>query len=221
MNAGIIGASVGGFILIGLIVLIILFIKRKMPKRGQSKKKTSRDNDVNNKRESSRYKDMEFKNPVQRQHSDVYAEIDEHSMHSNRNPEMNGYLEPGGVRPLPSAPPGGKAPEDHQGYLTPQVRKEGGAPVAEDVTGGYTVLQSAEDGTVSYPTLRPTEAVDDDDDADYISPDEDAASPKRRSSPESQINPAKPTPKPRRQPSTGEEPYHAYFILEKENIENV
>ncbi|XP_033746272.1 uncharacterized protein LOC117331577 [Pecten maximus] len=216
MNAGIIGASVGGFILIGLILLIILFVRRKMPKRGQSKKKTSRDNDVNNKRESSRYQDMEF-NRVQRQHSDVYAEIDERSMHSFRNPEMNGYLDPDGVRPLPSAPPDGTVPEDQHGYLTPQIRKDSAAPVVEEATGGYTVLQSAEDGTVSYTTLKPTET---DDDADYISPDEDAASPKRRSVPGSQGNTTKPTPKPR-QPSTGEEPYHAYFILEKENIEHV
>ncbi|XP_060071078.1 uncharacterized protein LOC132550988 [Ylistrum balloti] len=214
VNAGIIGASVGGFILIGILVLICLFIKRRMPKRSQSKK-TSRDNDMNNKRESSRYKDMEF-NQVQRQHSDVYAEIDERSMNSFRNPEMNGYLEPDGVRPLPSAPPNGTIPEDQQGYLTPQIRKDS-VPVPEEASGGYTVLQSAEDGTVSYTTLRPAEP---DDDADYISPDEDAASPKRRSVPGSQVGKSQPIPKPR-QPSTGEEPYHAYFILEKENIEHV
>ncbi|OWF49389.1 uncharacterized protein LOC110451890 [Mizuhopecten yessoensis] len=214
INAAIIGASVGGFILVGVLLLIVLFMKRRKPNRGQSKK-TSRDNDVNDKRESSRYKDMEFER-VHRKHSDVYAEIDERSMHSFRNPEMNGHLEPEGDRPLPSAPPNGTVPVDHHGYLTPQIRKDS-APVLEEATGGYTVLQDSKDGTVSYTTLRPTET---DDDADYISPDEDAASPKRRSVPGSQVSTPQPTPKPR-QPSTGDEPYHAYFILEKENVEHV
>lgn len=34
VNAGIIGATVGGFILVGVVILIILLIRRRKPKRG-------------------------------------------------------------------------------------------------------------------------------------------------------------------------------------------
>lgn len=129
-------------------------------------------------------------------------------MHTFRNADSNGYIEPGDVRRLPTAPAGEPGTEDHLGYLTPQVRKESGA---EETACGYTTLQSDE-GTVSYTTLHPAQP---DDDADYVCPDEDPNSPRRRSAPGSQIGLKT------RQPSTGEEPYHAYFVLEKENIEHV
>ena len=113
-------------------------------------------------------------------------------------------------RPLPSAPDGNQS-LDRQGYLTPQ-----GTPTKSRPTGGYAVLQTGKDGTVSYTR---TYASLSDEEGDYIFPDYDQAAPKRRSGnvtdPGIHVDQNAPA------PSSGapENPYHAYFILEKEKQE--
>lgn len=120
-TSAVIGAAIGGILVLILIIAIVCFARRKKS-RAPTQDKVAFHHSPET---STRYKEF------MRTNSEVYAEIDEkHLQRSFRASDdtttfekMEGSGGSTGSRPLPTAPSGG-LDEDKAGYLTPKLSRE-------------------------------------------------------------------------------------------------
>lgn len=176
-TSAVIGAAIGGILVLILIIAIVCFARRKKS-RAPTQDKVAFHHSPET---STRYKEF------MRTNSEVYAEIDEkHLQRSFRASDdtttfekMEGSGGSTGSRPLPTAPSGG-LDEDKAGYLTPKLSREN----LNDRTG-YDELSnvSINEGSCadSYDKLARTktdyepEAID----GDYITPESEPTEEKK------------------------------------------
>lgn len=176
-TSAVIGAAIGGILVLILIIAIVCFARRKKL-RAPTQDKVAFHHSPET---STRYKEF------MRTNSEVYAEIDEkHLQRSFRASDdtttfekMEGSGGSTGSRPLPTAPSGG-LDEDKAGYLTPKLSREN----LNDRTG-YDELSnvSINEGSCadSYDKLARTktdyepEAID----GDYITPESEPTEEKK------------------------------------------